>query len=63
MPGAHCARSLAWKNNNHTSVVTTVTSGRITRHSLRNGFNGFLRALLGDRAFLPPSLRGNSRKA
>jgi hypothetical protein len=27
----------------------------ITRHSLRNGFNGFLRALPGDRAFLPPS--------
>jgi hypothetical protein len=25
------------------------------RHSLRNGFNGFLRALSGDRAFLPPS--------
>src|SRR5450432_463009 len=28
---------------------------RISRHSLRNGFNGFLRALPGDRAFLPPS--------
>ena len=26
-----------------------------TQHSLRNGFNGFLRALLGDRACLPPS--------
>jgi hypothetical protein len=26
-----------------------------TRPSLRNGFNGFLRALLGDRACLPPS--------
>jgi hypothetical protein len=26
-----------------------------TRHSPRNGFNGFLRALLGDRALLPPS--------
>src|SRR5256885_4101440 len=26
-----------------------------TRHSLRNGFNGFLRALPGDRACLPPS--------
>ena len=25
------------------------------RHSLRDGFNGFLRALPGDRAFLPPS--------
>jgi hypothetical protein len=29
----------------------------ITRHSLRNGFNGFLRALPGDRALLPPSPR------
>ena len=27
----------------------------IARHSPRNGFNGFLRALPGDRAFLPPS--------
>ena len=38
----------------HTSVVTTgppETPGI----SLRNGFNGFLRALPGDRAFLPPS--------
>src|SRR5207244_1469986 len=26
-----------------------------TRHSPRNGFNGFLRALPGDRACLPPS--------
>src|SRR5215210_1195709 len=26
-----------------------------TRHSLRNGFNGFLRALPGDRALLSPS--------
>jgi hypothetical protein len=29
--------------------------GRINRHSLRDGFNGFLRTLLGDHAFLPPS--------
>jgi hypothetical protein len=28
---------------------------RINRPSLRNGFNGFLRALPGDRALLPPS--------
>jgi hypothetical protein len=28
---------------------------RNSRHSLRNGFNGFLHALLGDHAFLPPS--------
>src|SRR2546425_6814776 len=38
----------------HTSVVTTVTP-EITRHSPRNGFNGFLRALPGDRACLSPS--------
>jgi hypothetical protein len=38
----------------HTSVVTTVIP-EIARHSPRNGFNGFLRALLGDRALLPPS--------
>jgi hypothetical protein len=41
----------------HTSIVTTVTP-EIARHSPRNGFNGFLRALPGDRALLPPSLRG-----
>jgi hypothetical protein len=35
----------------------------ISRHSLRDGFNGFLRALPGDRAFLSPSLRGYLRKA
>src|ERR1700688_3290287 len=34
--------------------VSQVTPG-ITQHSPRNGFNGFLRALPGDRAFLPPS--------
>jgi hypothetical protein len=43
----------------HTSVVTTVTP-EITRHSPRNGFNGFLRALPGDRACLPPSPCGSS---
>src|SRR6185369_3188761 len=31
-----------------------------TRHSPRNGFNGFLRALPGDRALLPPSLADHS---
>src|SRR5216683_7349950 len=33
---------------------------RINRHSLRNGFNGFLRALPGDRALLPPSFADRS---
>ncbi len=39
-----------WK---HTEVTTG--GGGSSRPSLRNGFNGFLRALPGDRAFLPPS--------
>ena len=41
-----------------TGVEATGTP-EITRHSPRNGFNGFLRALPGDRACLPPSPRGN----
>jgi hypothetical protein len=47
------ARSLV-QDRKHTSVVTTVTpvSPGIPRAS---GFNGFLRALPGDRAFLSPS--------
>jgi hypothetical protein len=53
MPGAWCARSRAW------CVVNTRVSHHghtgNTRHSPRNGFNGFLRALPGDRACLPPS--------
>jgi hypothetical protein len=61
MPGARRARSLACEIKKHTSVVTTGHTG-ITRHSLRNGFNGFLRSLPGDRAFLPPSLANYIRK-
>ena len=46
----------------HTSVVTTGSSG-IIRPSLRDDFNDLLRALPGDRAFLPPSpQRGLSLK-
>jgi hypothetical protein len=45
----------------HTSVVTTVTP-EIARHSPRNGFNGFLRALPGDRACLSPSLPDMARQ-
>jgi hypothetical protein len=51
--GRRCARSRAWwvgstrvSHHGHTGI---------TRHSPRNGFNGFLRALPGDRACLPPS--------
>jgi hypothetical protein len=43
--GKKCARS----SHGHTGI---------TRHSPRNGFNGFLRALPGDRALLPPSPAG-----
>jgi len=49
MPGAQCTRSLACEVKKHTSVVHHRYAGP-ARHSLRNGFNGFLRALLGDRA-------------
>jgi hypothetical protein len=52
-PGVRCTRSRAC------SVESTrVSHHRFTgsiRLSPRNGFNGFLRALPGDRAFLPPS--------
>jgi hypothetical protein len=51
MPGAQLAPAASCKK---TRVVATGTPGS-TRHSLRNGLNGFLRALLGDRALLPPS--------
>jgi hypothetical protein len=47
MPGACRTRSLAWKNKNHTSIVTTVTAG-ITRHSRTRWCYGFLRALPGE---------------
>ena len=55
MPGARCARSLACKMKKHTSKSTTVTpeTPGIPRAT---GFNGFLRALPGDRAFLSPLL-------
>src|SRR6202165_1161018 len=53
MPGAQCARSRACSVEN-THVSHHGHTG-ITRHSPRNGFNGFLRALPGDPAFLPPS--------
>jgi hypothetical protein len=53
MPGAQCARSRACRVEN-TRVSHHGHTGN-TRHSPRNGFNGFLRALPGDRALLPPS--------
>ena len=59
MPGAHCTHSLACK----IKINTRVSHHRFAetlQHSLRDGFNGFLRALPGDRALLPPSLADTS---
>ena len=61
MPGARRTRSLAWK-----AKITRVSHRRYTpvhpAFPHANGFNGFLRALLGDRALLPPSPCGSSTK-
>jgi hypothetical protein len=48
-PAAACAMAESKKRTRQSGHTG------ITRHSPRNGFNGFLRALPGDRAFLPPS--------
>jgi hypothetical protein len=53
MPGARRTRSLACKIES--TRVSHHRFAGLTRHSLRDGFNGFLRALPGDRALLPPS--------
>ena len=53
MPGARCTHSLACKMK--TSIrVSHHRFAETLRHSLRDGVNGFLRALPGDRALLPP---------
>ena len=54
MPGARCARSRVCNDSGNAHALVTGHTG-ITRHSPRNGFNGFLRDLPGDRAFLSPS--------
>ena len=54
MPGARCTHSLACEMKKHTSVVTTGPPND-PGIPARNGFNGFLRALPSDRAFLPLS--------
>jgi hypothetical protein len=48
-PAAACAVVESTRVNHHGHTGNT-------RHSPRSGFNGFLRALPGDRACLPPSL-------
>src|SRR6266700_5055546 len=52
-PAASCALLVV-------SMRTSIHSGGTgnIRHSPRNGFNGFLRALPGDEFLLPPSPRG-----
>jgi hypothetical protein len=52
-PGVRCTRSLVCS----VLVAHECSHHRSPEHpaSLRNGFNGFLRALPGDRALLPPS--------
>ena len=55
MPGARCTRSRACKSSKARALVTTVAPGS-PGIPARDGFNGLLRALPGDRAFLPPSL-------
>ena len=59
MPGARCARSLACSKKQSIRVSHHEYTGT-TRHSPRNGFNGFLRTLPGDRACLSPSPRRNN---
>src|SRR5579859_5158734 len=54
MPGDRLTRSSACKNGKHADKSTTGSPDRL-RPSLRNGFNGFLRARPGDRAWLSPS--------
>src|SRR6267378_5063752 len=57
MPGARCTRGLVCTciGKKHTS--NNEYTG-ITRHSRTQWFYGLCRALPGDRALLPPSLRG-----
>jgi hypothetical protein len=54
-PGARCTRGLACKMEKESAHEHTGSAEAI-RPSLRNGFNGLLRDLPGDRAFLSPSL-------
>ena len=57
-PGADCARSTVCKKVEVTHTVLTGTA-ETSRLSPRNGFNGFLRALPGERPVLPPSSAGH----
>jgi hypothetical protein len=61
MPGARCARSLACKIKKAYEHSHHGHAG-YTRHSLRDGFNGFLRALPGDRLCCHPHGRNCFRQ-
>jgi hypothetical protein len=52
-PGVRCTRGPTCKGRKHVGRHHRFTGPN--RLSLRNGFNGLLRALPGDRALLPPS--------
>jgi len=56
MPGAQCTRSRACSVES-TRVSHREVTGKSPGIPARDGFNGFLRALPGDRALLPPSPR------
>jgi hypothetical protein len=55
MPGARCTRSLACEKNKAHERSHREVHRRNPAFPHADGFNGFLRALPGDRAFLPPS--------
>jgi hypothetical protein len=57
MPDARCTRSRLCRKKHRRQQLQV---HRNNRHSLRNGFNGVLRALPGDRACLPPSSMGRT---
>src|SRR5712671_5910119 len=57
MPGARCTRSLVCTCSGRKHTSNNEYTG-ITRHSRTQWFYGLCRALPGDRALLPPSLRG-----
>jgi hypothetical protein len=61
-PGARCTRGLMCKADSENAHEHT-GSAEAVRLSLRNGFNGFLRALPGDQALLTPSPCGSWRIA
>ena len=61
MPGARRTRSLAWKNKNHTSVVTTGSS-ESPDIPARNGLTAYDALSPEYRAFLPPSPREYGRQ-